>query len=57
MGSGLTFRLRLVKVLQNQFMETCVSNGANTKRGITVLAGSFDLYLNSVTESVVAPND
>lgn len=30
---------------------------SNAKRGITVLAGSIALHLNSVTESVVAPDD
>jgi hypothetical protein len=30
---------------------------AGTQWGLTVLAGNFALYLNFVTESVVAPND
>ena len=37
--------------------ETCPNSNAKKERGITVLAGSFALYLNSVVESVVAPNE
>jgi NADH:ubiquinone oxidoreductase subunit B-like Fe-S oxidoreductase len=47
----------IVQQLVAQINLMLVSCALNTSWGITVSAGSFTLYLNSVTESVVAPNN